>query len=65
MLGDNIFYGNLLTHDLSAASARSDEATIFAYKVHDPERYGVVEFDGQGKVLTWRKSHPCPALLML
>lgn len=52
VLGDNIFYGNLLTHDLSAASARSDEATIFAYKVHDPERYGVVEFDGQGKVLS-------------
>jgi glucose-1-phosphate thymidylyltransferase len=44
VLGDNIFYGHDMAHLLKRAAARSDGATIFAYRVHDPERYGVVEF---------------------
>lgn len=46
ILGDNIFYGHGLDHKLQAANARTDGATVFAYHVLDPERYGVVEFDG-------------------
>jgi glucose-1-phosphate thymidylyltransferase len=45
ILGDNIFYGHDLVKQLQSASARSDGASVFAYHVHDPERYGVVEFD--------------------
>ena len=45
VLGDNIFYGHDLSGDLKAAAARASGATVFAYQVHDPERYGVVEFD--------------------
>ncbi|WP_060854259.1 sugar phosphate nucleotidyltransferase, partial [Caballeronia cordobensis] len=45
ILGDNIFYGHDLAKQLDAASSRTDGATVFAYHVHDPERYGVVEFD--------------------
>ena len=52
VLGDNIFYGHDI-HDLLAhAQARSEGATVFAYHVHDPERYGVAEFDASGKVLS-------------
>ena len=52
VLGDNIFYGHDI-HDLIAhAQARSEGATVFAYHVHDPERYGVAEFDASGKVLS-------------
>jgi glucose-1-phosphate thymidylyltransferase len=47
VLGDNIFYGHDLVKQLSAASARAAGASVFAYHVHDPERYGVVEFDAQ------------------
>jgi glucose-1-phosphate thymidylyltransferase len=50
VLGDNIFYGHLLSDLLGSANAREEGATIFAYHVHDPERYGVAEFDNQGKV---------------
>lgn len=46
ILGDNIFYGHGLDQRLNMANARTDGATVFAYHVHDPERYGVVEFDG-------------------
>ncbi|MEO7497836.1 MAG: glucose-1-phosphate thymidylyltransferase RfbA [Massilia sp.] len=46
ILGDNIYYGHGLDQKLAMAAARSDGATVFAYHVHDPERYGVVEFDG-------------------
>lgn len=45
ILGDNIFYGHDLAKQLESASARSDRATVFAYHVHDPERYGAVSFD--------------------
>lgn len=50
ILGDNIFYGHKLSDRLRAAAARPDGATVFAYPVADPERYGVVEFNAQGKV---------------
>jgi glucose-1-phosphate thymidylyltransferase len=52
ILGDNIFYGRGLAHLLQSSSALTDGAVIFAYPVSDPERYGVVEFDGQGKALS-------------
>jgi len=52
VLGDNIFYGHDLDNLLSNAVARVKGATIFAYHVQDPERYGVVEFDAKGKVLS-------------
>ncbi len=52
VLGDNIFYGHDLVHDLRAANDRIDGATVFAYPVTDPERYGVVEFDAQGRAIS-------------
>ncbi len=52
VLGDNIFYGHDLVKQLNNAHQRSDGATVFAYHVHDPERYGVVEFDAQQRALT-------------
>ena len=52
VLGDNIFYGHNFEQLLRPAAARKDGATVFAYHVHDPERYGVVEFDKAGKVLS-------------
>ena len=50
-LGDNIFYGHGLPEQLRAAVAREKGATVFAYRVKDPERYGVIEFDAQGRAL--------------
>ncbi|MBF6631327.1 MAG: glucose-1-phosphate thymidylyltransferase RfbA [Comamonas sp.] len=52
VLGDNIFYGHDFQHLLENASAQTTGSTVFAYHVHDPERYGVAEFDPQGKVLS-------------
>ena len=52
VLGDNIFYGHELAKDLRDASTKTTGARVFAYPVHDPERYGVVEFDGDGKALS-------------
>jgi glucose-1-phosphate thymidylyltransferase len=52
ILGDNIFYGHGLTEALRRASARQDGATVFAYRVHDPERYGVVAFDAEGRAVS-------------
>ncbi|MEN0037230.1 MAG: glucose-1-phosphate thymidylyltransferase RfbA [Cellvibrio sp.] len=49
VLGDNIFYGHNFENELAAASARTKGATVFAYQVRDPERYGVVAFDKNGK----------------
>jgi glucose-1-phosphate thymidylyltransferase len=52
VLGDNIFYGHDLAKDLREATQKSSGARVFAYAVHDPERYGVVEFDAHGKALS-------------
>ena len=52
VLGDNIFYGHDFHRPLGSAMARTDGASVFAYHVHDPERYGVAEFDATGKVLS-------------
>jgi glucose-1-phosphate thymidylyltransferase len=52
VLGDNIFYGHDLGKDLREAAAKTQGARVFAYPVHDPERYGVVEFDGAGRALS-------------
>jgi glucose-1-phosphate thymidylyltransferase len=52
VLGDNIFYGHDMAKDLCAASERETGATVFAYRVHDPERYGVVDFDATGKAVS-------------
>ena len=52
VLGDNIFYGHELANDLKAAATEKECATVFAYPVHDPARYGVVEFDAKGRAIT-------------
>jgi glucose-1-phosphate thymidylyltransferase len=52
ILGDNIFYGDGLGTNLQKAAARDEGATVFAYRVHDPERYGVVEFDKHGRAIS-------------
>jgi glucose-1-phosphate thymidylyltransferase len=51
VLGDNLFYGHALADVLSTACARTSNATVFAYPVNDPERYGVVEFDADGRAI--------------
>ncbi len=52
ILGDNIFYGQSLGYSLQAAAKTTDGATVFAYRVSDPERYGVIEFDAAGRALS-------------
>ena len=52
VLGDNIFYGHDFAKDLQSATQKTQGARVFAYPVHDPERYGVVEFDASGKALS-------------
>ncbi len=52
VLGDNIFYGHEFANDLKSAAAQKDGATVFAYAVHDPERYGVVEFDAERRAIS-------------
>ncbi len=52
VLGDNIFYGHDLAKDLLEAATKTEGARVFAYPVQDPERYGVVEFDGAGRALS-------------
>jgi glucose-1-phosphate thymidylyltransferase len=60
VLGDNIFYGHELQTLLERADARDSGATVFAYHVSDPERYGVAEFDSSGKVISLEEkpAHP-------
>lgn len=52
ILGDNIYYGNGIRKMLHRASGKAQGATVFGYHVHDPERFGVVEFNDEGKVLS-------------
>jgi glucose-1-phosphate thymidylyltransferase len=60
VLGDNIFYGHDLAKSAQSAAANRRGARIFAYPVHDPERYGVVEFDGNGKALSLEEKPKTP-----
>jgi glucose-1-phosphate thymidylyltransferase len=60
LLGDNIFYGHELQHVLRQADVRPDGATVFAYAVHDPERYGVVEFDRERKAVSIEEKPKAP-----
>ncbi len=60
VLGDNIFYGHDLAVLLKNADQQPSGATVFAYAVQDPERYGVVEFDKQGKVLSLEEKPKAP-----
>jgi glucose-1-phosphate thymidylyltransferase len=52
MLGDNIFFGHYIREDLKRAAAQAVGATVFGYQVRDPERYGVVEFDAEGRAIS-------------
>ena len=60
VLGDNIFYGHDLVKQLNSANDRTSGASVFAYHVHDPERYGVVEFDGQFRALSIEEKPAIP-----
>jgi glucose-1-phosphate thymidylyltransferase len=60
VLGDNIFYGHDLVKSVRQATQTTTGAKIFAYPVHDPERYGVVEFDGAGKALSLQEKPKQP-----
>jgi len=60
VLGDNIFYGHDLAGLLQDASTRPEGATVFAYAVTDPERYGVVEFDAQGRAVSLEEKPKAP-----
>jgi len=60
VLGDNIFYGHDFQGLLGQASQQTQGATVFAYHVHDPQRYGVVAFDGQGKAISIEEKPSVP-----
>jgi glucose-1-phosphate thymidylyltransferase len=60
-LGDNLFHGHGLTEVLQRAASRPKGGTVLAYQVHDPERYGVVSFDGAGRALTIEEKPKKPA----
>ena len=60
VLGDNIFYGQSFSKQLQKATALETGATVFAYPVHDPERYGVVEFDKAGKAISLEEKPASP-----
>jgi glucose-1-phosphate thymidylyltransferase len=60
ILGDNLVYGDGLTEMMRRSAARTSGATVFAYRVGDPERYGVVEFDGDGMALTIEEKPKAP-----
>ena len=61
ILGDNIFHGHGLAKRLKAAAAKEDGATVFGYYVDDPERFGVVEFDGEGKAVSLEEKPEYPS----
>ncbi len=60
VLGDNIFYGHEFADDLQEAGRQDEGATVFAYHVHDPERYGVVEFDAGGRAVSLEEKPKVP-----
>lgn len=60
VLGDNIFYGQSLSGQLQKAAAKTKGATVFAYPVQDPERYGVVEFDKSGRAISLEEKPAVP-----
>jgi glucose-1-phosphate thymidylyltransferase len=60
VLGDNIFYGQSLSTQLVKAANKTRGATVFAYPVHDPERYGVVEFDKKGRAISLEEKPTAP-----
>lgn len=60
VLGDNIFYGHELSEMAEKAAVREKGATVFAYPVHDPERYGVVEFDASGQAISLEEKPKAP-----
>jgi glucose-1-phosphate thymidylyltransferase len=60
VLGDNIFYGHDFAHLLTKADVRTNGATVFAYHVHDPERYGVVEFDANRRAVSIEEKPTTP-----
>jgi glucose-1-phosphate thymidylyltransferase len=60
VLGDNIFYGDYLSTRVQKAAQRTSGATVFGYYVSDPERYGVVEFDAQGRVISLEEKPKLP-----
>jgi len=60
VLGDNIFYGHDLVKQLHSANSRDHGASVFAYHVHDPERYGVVEFDAQQRAISIEEKPKTP-----
>ncbi len=60
ILGDNLFYGDSLTQMLANATRRASGATVFAYRVSEPERYGIVEFDAQNRVLSIEEKPKSP-----
>lgn len=60
VLGDNIFFGHELAHKIQLAAKMSQGATVFAYPVSDPERYGVVEFNSQGQAISLEEKPQAP-----
>jgi glucose-1-phosphate thymidylyltransferase len=65
VLGDNVFYGQHFSDNLKAASAKTSGATVFGYHVKDPERFGVVEFDADWKVLSIEEKLCCHGVVFL